>query len=90
MIGPNTKKVICFQNYSKSCCECELHKKKIERDKTPDVPVIKHHCLKGMKAKAALDEGISAFIDIVCIDDDASTKAYLSHSFWDLDTKGIP
>jgi hypothetical protein len=100
MIGANTKKVICFQNYSKSCCKCEIHEKKIARKNTPDVPVIQHHCLwnhdgssKGMEAKATLEcvnkiwlhEEISALIDIVCIDDDPTTKPYLSHCFADLD-----
>ncbi len=50
-----------------------------------------------MEAKAALEclnkiwshEEISAFIDIVCIDDNATTKAYLSHCFADLDFNEI-
>jgi hypothetical protein len=56
--------------------------------------VSEHHHLqshkgssKGMEAKAALEciqsiwlhEEISAFIKVVCIDDDATTKAYLCH-----------
>jgi hypothetical protein len=104
MIGANTKKVISFQNYSKSCSKCEIHEKKMARHNTPDVPVAKHNCprnhegsSKGMEAKAALEclnkiwshEEISAFIDIVCIDDDATTKAYLSHCFADLDFNEI-
>jgi hypothetical protein len=38
MIGTNTKKVICFQNYSKSCGKCEMHEKKMAKNKTLDVP----------------------------------------------------
>jgi hypothetical protein len=33
---------------------------------------------------------VSAFVDVVCIDDDATTKAYLSHRFTDLDLKEMP
>jgi hypothetical protein len=51
-----------------------------------------------MEAKAALEclnkiwthKEISAFIEVVCIDDDATTKAYLAHCFFDLDAKGLP
>jgi hypothetical protein len=51
-----------------------------------------------MEAKAALDcvqqiwthKEILAFIDIICIDDDATTKAYLAHCFKDLLEKGLP
>ncbi len=72
---------------------------------TPDVPVKSHHCpknyegsSKGMEAQAALEcvmqiwghGGVTAFIEVICIDDDATTKAYLAHSFADLDKKGIP
>jgi hypothetical protein len=32
---------------------------------------------------------IAAFIEIICIDNDASTKAYLQHSFADLDFNNI-
>jgi hypothetical protein len=105
MIGVNTKKVICFQNYSKWCGKCEMHEKKVAKYKTTDVPVIKHHCpqnhdesSKGMEAKATLEcvntiwwyAEISAFIDIVCIDDNATTKAYLTHCFEDLNFNNIP
>jgi hypothetical protein len=53
---------------------------------------------KGMEAKAALEclmkvwthNEIAAFIDIICIDDDAPTKAYLAHSFADLDSQQKP
>jgi hypothetical protein len=46
-----------------------------------------------MEAKAALEcvfkvwthKKVSAFIDVICIDDDASTKAYLTHTFEELD-----
>jgi hypothetical protein len=37
MIGANTKKVICFQNYFESCLKCEIHEKKITKDNAPDV-----------------------------------------------------
>ncbi len=51
-----------------------------------------------MEAQAALDcvnqiwshDDIEAFVRIICIDDDASTKAYLQHSFFDLDSKNLP
>jgi hypothetical protein len=74
------------------------------KETTPDVPVINHHCpqnhegsLKGMEAKVALEcvnkiwlhADISAFIDIVCIDDDATPKAYLTHCFADLDFNNV-
>jgi hypothetical protein len=32
---------------------------------------------------------MEAFIDIICIDDDASTKAYLDHKFAHLDAKKL-
>jgi hypothetical protein len=105
MIGSVTKAVVCFQNYSKTCGTCERHLKKMIKQKTPDVPCSTHHCpknhvgsSKGMEAKAALDcvnkvwthPEIAAFVEIICIDDDASTKAYLQHSFADLDSKNLP
>jgi hypothetical protein len=42
-----------------------------------------------MEAKAALDFVKKCGIELICIDDDASTKAYLCHSFFDLDSKNI-
>jgi hypothetical protein len=33
---------------------------------------------------------IAAFIELICIDNDASTKAYLQHSFADLDFNNLP
>jgi hypothetical protein len=69
-----------------------------------DAVVPKHRCpenyagsSKGMEAQAALDcvnqiwshDGIEAFVRLICIDDDASTKAYLQHSFFDLDSKNM-
>ncbi len=107
MIGSQTKRVVCFQNYSKTCGKCEIHSKRIATNKIPaDSPVKEHHCpqnhdgsSKGMETKAALEcihkcwshEEISAFIEVVCIDDDATTKAYLCHCFFDLlDAKGLP
>jgi hypothetical protein len=77
----------------------------MEKQKTPDVPCCTHHCpknhvgsSKGMEAKAALDcmnkvwmhTKITAFVEIICIDDDASTKAYLQHSFADLISNNLP
>jgi hypothetical protein len=71
----------------------------------PTTSVPKHFCpkhysgsSKGMEAKAALDcveqvwshKEVSAFISIICIDDDATTKAYLQHSFADLLAKQLP
>jgi hypothetical protein len=105
MIGDRTKRVVCYKNYSKACGTCERHARKIEANKTPDLPVNQHDCprnhdgsSKGMEPLAALDcvnkvwthEQISAFIEIICLDDDASTKAYLSHSFADLDARNMP
>jgi hypothetical protein len=105
MIGNRTKTVVAFQSYSKACGVCERHEKKIQKDGTPNLPVNEHHCpknhtgsSKGMEAKAALDcvhqiwthDEIAAFVEIICIDDDASTKAYLCHCFFDLDAKGLP
>jgi hypothetical protein len=54
--------------------------------------------LKGMEARATLEcvqkvwshGEIKAYIDIICIDDDATTKAYLQHSFADLDANQMP
>jgi hypothetical protein len=51
-----------------------------------------------MEARATLEcvnkvwgsSEINAFIDVICIDDDASTRAYLKHSFLDLDALGLP
>jgi hypothetical protein len=51
-----------------------------------------------MEAKAALEcinkiwlhDKISAFIEVVCTDNNATTKAYLSHCFSNLNAKGIP
>jgi hypothetical protein len=99
MIGTRTKTVIAYQNYSKVCGVCHLHVQKMEKEETPDLPLPVHRCpknhsgsSKGMEAKAALDcvnkvwthDETEAFVEIICIDDDASTKAYLSHSFFDL------
>ena len=49
-----------------------------------------------MEARAALEcvnkvwgsSEFRAFIEIICIDGDASTRAYLKHSFEDLDALG--
>ena len=64
-----------------------------------------HHCprnhdgsSKGMEAKAALaclnkvwtHDQILAYINVICLDDDATTKANLSHAFADLDLKQLP
>jgi hypothetical protein len=72
----------------------------MEKYETPNVAVREHNCprnhegsLKGMEVKVALEcvnrvwssSEIRAFIEIICVDDDASTRAYLSHSFADLD-----
>jgi hypothetical protein len=105
MIGSQTKRVICFQNYSKTCIKCEIHGKQIACNTIPaDSPVAEDHCppnhhgsSKGMEAKIALacvekvwsHEEISAFIKVVCIDNDATMKAYLGHCFFDLDAKGL-
>jgi hypothetical protein len=77
----------------------------MEKLKTPDVAVEFHHCpknydgsSKGMEAKAAMDclnkvwthAQVRAFIACICIDDDATTKAHLQHSFEDLAEKGLP
>jgi hypothetical protein len=35
-------------------------------------------------------EGVRAFIKVICLDNNATTKAYLAHSFVDLDKKGLP
>jgi hypothetical protein len=51
-----------------------------------------------MEAQAALDcvnqiwshNNIEAYVRLICIDDNASTKAYLQHSFFDLDSKNMP
>jgi hypothetical protein len=51
-----------------------------------------------MEAKAALDcvnkvwlhSEIAASIELICIDDDALTKAYLQHLFADLDFSNLP
>jgi hypothetical protein len=105
MIGDRTKRVVSFKNYSKACAVCQKHAKNIEKSKTPDLPVPLHNCpknhdgsSKGMEAKGALEclmqiwthAEILAFIDVVCIDDDATTKAYLTHCFEDLDARGMP
>jgi hypothetical protein len=100
MIGYRTKRVVAVQNYSKVCNICQRHSKAMETYyETPDIPVREHNCpknhegsSKGMEAKAALEcvnrvwsqSEMRAFIEIICIDDDASTRAYLSHSFADL------
>ena len=72
---------------------------------TPDIPVTAHHCpqnydgsSKGMEAEAALacikqiwtHEFVEAVIIVICIDDDATTKAYLAHCFADLAELGLP
>jgi hypothetical protein len=33
---------------------------------------------------------VRAFIKVICLDNNATTKAYLAHSFVDLDKKGLP
>ena len=96
MIGECTKRVVAFQTFSKVCRKCQIHHKKMKERQTPDVPVRKHHCpqnysgsSKGMEAEAALccvkkvwqHEFIDAIVLVICIDNDASTKAYLAHCF---------
>jgi hypothetical protein len=64
----------------------------MKQHKTPDIPVGSHNCpknydgsSKGMEAEAALEcmmkiwahKGVRAFIEVICLDDDATTKAYL-------------
>ena len=105
MIGDRTKKVVAYKNYSKTCGVCERHYQKMEVEKTPDLPVRLHLCprnhegsSKGMEAKATLEcvtqvwthGQTSAFIDVICIDDNAMTKAYLAHSFADLVALNMP
>jgi hypothetical protein len=94
------KHVIAVQNYSKGCSICHRHSKAMRKNETPDVSVQMHNCSrnhkgssKGMEAKAALEcvnrvwsrSETSKFIDVICIDEDASRRAYLSHSFAALD-----
>jgi hypothetical protein len=105
MIGYRTKRVVAIQNYSKVCNICQKHSRAMEKNETPDVAVGEHNCprshegsSKGMEAKAALEcvnrvwseSDTRAFTDIICIDDGASTRAYLSHSFADLDEMQMP
>jgi hypothetical protein len=114
MIGTRTNRVVASQNYSKACLICDLHSNAMTKNRPPEVPVRAHECpqnhegsSKGMEAKAALEcvnkvwtsDEKRAFIEVICIDDDASTKSYLSHSFADLDAlhkphpttkKGVP
>jgi hypothetical protein len=105
MIGNRTKHVICYKTFLKSCGVCQRHAKKIDANKTPNLPVRDPNCSKncegsskGMEARAALEcvfkvwthSEISAFIDILCIDDDASTKAYLSRTFKELNQLNLP
>jgi hypothetical protein len=86
MIGNVTKNAVAFQNYSTACGFCECHTKNYTGSS------------KGMEAKAALDcvkqvwwhVDIETFMSIICLDDDASTRAYLQHSFADLDDKNLP
>jgi hypothetical protein len=101
MIGQKTKAVVAYQNYLKSCSVCNRHEKK----KTSEIPVPEHTCRKnrtgsskGMEAKAALDcvnnvwtnEMIAAFVGLICVDNDASTRANLQHCFADLDLQNLP
>jgi hypothetical protein len=105
MIGNRTKNVVAYQAYSKSCGVCERHSKKMLsqttiNSSTPDHRCPKNHTgsSKGMEAKAALDcankvwlhSEIAAFIELICIDNNALTKAYLQHSFEDLDSNNLP
>jgi hypothetical protein len=75
------------------------------KNKTPDIAVHLHNCprnhegsSKGVEARAALEcvlkvwghSDIKAFIEVICIDDDTSTKAYLMHAFADLDALLMP
>jgi hypothetical protein len=75
------------------------------KNEMPDVAVQLHNCprnhegsSKGMDEKAAREcvkivwsrSEMRAFIDIICIDNDASTRAYLSHSISDLDGMQMP
>ena len=100
MIGDVTKRVVCYKNYSKACRVCQIHEKKKATNQTLNLPVRRHACprnhdgsSKGMEAKAVLEcvnkiwthSEIAALVTLICIDDDASTKGYLSHKFEDLD-----
>jgi hypothetical protein len=99
MIGNTTKNVVAFQNFSSACGVCARHRK------NTNAPIPEHQCpqnytgsSKGMEAQAALDcvnqvwshADIAAFISIICLDDDATTRAYLQHCFADLDSKNLP
>jgi hypothetical protein len=65
---------------------------------TPDLPVRQHPCTrnhegssKGIEARAALECVNKVWgSSEICIDDDISTRAYLKHSFEDLDALGLP
>jgi hypothetical protein len=98
-----TKNVVNFQNYSSACGFCACHMKKTANT---NAPVPDHQCpknytgsSKGMEAKAALDcvnqvgsshADIEGFVSMICLDDGASTRAYLQHSFANLDDKNLP
>jgi hypothetical protein len=78
----------------------------MQKNEIPDLPVRQHPCprnhegsSKGMEARAALEcvsnevwgsTEIRAFIEVICIDCNASTRAYLKHSFEDLYALGLP
>jgi hypothetical protein len=105
MIGDRTKCVVYYKTFSKACPVCHRHAKQMENNNTLDIPVHLHDCprnhkgsSKGMKALAALEcvktvwghSEVAAFINLICIDDDASTKAYLTHNFADHDARNLP
>jgi hypothetical protein len=83
MIGYRTQRVIAVQNYSKVCSICNTEPGgKLEGREGKGCP--------GMCKEVWSRRETRAFIDVICIDDDASTRAYLSHGFADLDETKLP
>jgi hypothetical protein len=101
MIGCCAKWVVTVQNYLKACLICKMHSKSMQKNETLDMAVWDHECplnqegsSKGMEAKTALEivnrVWLTSETRTFIMYNKASTKAYMSHSFADLDALLMP
>ena len=95
LIDVHTGKVVAMQVYSKKCQKCSNYAKQgLTTDEFPDHKCAKNYegSSKGMEATAALamvkrlfeHELVQTYVKEMVLDDDASTRALLSHCLSDL------
>ena len=93
LIGDRTGKVLCYKNYSKSCKQCQSDEK---TNKTTVHDCSKNYdgSSKGMEAHGLFDcvldlwKDTKLVVDRFVIDDDATTKSYVRHSYKELVSDG--